>query len=212
MIHPAVISGSPKGIAVYVYGAGTADANGTYVEQGSYNDRLKYVSQDGLRMLWYYGDYKYYYISDLDDYDILNAYYYDKSAADNPWDGTQWLRASEGISPIPTVSLTSQPPPTAMRFDGAGSDPGQPLDVPVIGVYNGKPEYYLEASGSNYQIRARWTDEFGPTGGFAWVIAIGELSRLNYWSSEDVDYSDQVVTWNVGPNGEPPSPTITAVY
>lgn len=212
MIQAGVIAGSPKGITVYVYGAGTIAVNGTYVEQGSYDGNPLYVSLDGLRMMWRNNGTGYYHINDFGDYDKNLSYYYDKSGAANPWEGTLWQYGVSGAWPVPTVSLTPEPPPTAMRFDGAGIGSGQPLNVPVTGVYNGKPEYFLAAGGSNDQIRARWTDECVETAGFAWVWSIRYMNRYHYWSSENVEYPHYVTAWTVTSSATPPTPTVTAVY
>lgn len=167
---------------------------------------------DGLRIMWRNNGTGNYHINDFGDYDKNLSYYYDKSGAANPWEGTTWQHDVSGALPVPYVSLTPEPIPTAMRFDGAGSDPGQPLNVPVLGSYNGKPEYFLGASGSNDQIRARWTDECGDTAGFAWVWSIRHMNRYHYWSNENVEYPHYVTAWTVTGDAAPPTPTITAVY
>lgn len=114
MIQAGVIAGSPKGITVYVYGAKISAVNGTYAEQGSYDGNPLYVSLDGLRMMWRASGTGYYHISDFGDYDKNQSYYYDKSGAANPWEGTQWQHNTNGALPIPVVSLTPEPIPTAM--------------------------------------------------------------------------------------------------
>jgi len=96
-------AGSPPVLidAVFVSGAGTEDANGLFIPDGTSGGRTAYTNANGVGFVWNGEEYRIgasggmadlYYISD----NIAGA------PNSNPWDGI-YLTSGDGTDPAPTV-------------------------------------------------------------------------------------------------------------
>lgn len=207
MISIGVIAASGKGgVVVYVYGSGSSAIHGIYTETGSYNGFPLYISQDGLIQIWNRGSQ--WAISDVGNFGTTAAdcYFQERSSPEAfPWLVSLWKLGSFGTSPSPTVSLTPQSSPTSLDIDGGGNLFN--LNLPRIGVFNGKSEYLGVADGKTFSVR--WVDEIAAAD--RWVF-MQEPSNMYFSSIENTDEPSEVVTWVREGIGTNPAPTFTEVY
>lgn len=212
---PTVSLTPPPVVTIYVSYAGSAALNGVYVETGTYGGMPLYISQDGLRMIWWDGAYSRYRFGDLGVYDRLVSYYSDDNGELDPWKSTAWsTNLTVASDPSPWVTLA--PFPTVMRITGSGSVTGQPLDVPYFDRVNGKPRYFLEENrGVSDQTEIVWgpAEPVPPYGDYGWRIYVQGRNRLRYsCTTENVNLPSEVIYWTVDFWGSLPLPTVTAVY
>ena len=93
-----------------VSGAGTTAVNGTYVENGTYENYPRYTKSDGKQILWMATRYM---IGDASmymdaDYGPQGTRYYDSYAVGyTPDTVTTWFVSLHGSAPAPTVTAAS---------------------------------------------------------------------------------------------------------
>jgi hypothetical protein len=84
--------------AVFASGAGTVEANGLYIPNGTINSRTRYTKVDVSASFAWDGT-QYRLASGLGGGDI---FYYTTNGPINPWSGT-YLTSGDGAEPVPTV-------------------------------------------------------------------------------------------------------------